>query len=59
MIFPVKQWRCWRAKSVNVFQNPDDQIFKYHVMDEVMFGPLNIGMSREEAEQKSLAALKR
>ena len=41
-----------------VFQNPDDQIFKYHVMDEVMFGPLNIGMSREEAEQKSLAALK-
>lgn len=28
-----------------------------HVMDEVMFGPLNIGMSREEAEQKSLAAL--
>ena len=41
-----------------VFQNPDDQIFKYHVMDEVMFGPLNIGMSREEAAQKSLAALK-
>lgn len=26
-----------------VFQNPDDQIFKYHVMDEIMFGPLNIG----------------
>ena len=34
-----------------VFQNPDDQIFKYHVMDEVMFGPLNIGMSREEAAE--------
>ena len=22
-----------------VFQNLDDQIFKYHVIDEVMFGP--------------------
>ena len=41
-----------------VFQNPDDQIFKYHVMDEVMFGPLNIGMSREKAEANALAALK-
>ena len=27
-----------------VFQNPDDQIFKYNVMDEIMFGPMNIGM---------------
>ena len=41
-----------------VFQNPDDQIFKYHVMDEVMFGPLNIGMSKEEAEKKAAEALK-
>ena len=40
-----------------IFQNPDDQIFKSRVLDEVMFGPLNIGMSREEAKQKSLAAL--
>ena len=29
-----------------VFQNPDDQIFKYHVIDEVMFGPQNIGMTK-------------
>lgn len=42
-----------------VFQNPDDQIFKYNVLDEVMFGPLNIGMSREEAEKHSREALKR
>ena len=41
-----------------VFQNPDDQIFKYHVIDEVMFGPLNIGMNAEEAKQHALAALK-
>ena len=40
-----------------VFQNPDDQIFKYNVLDEVMFGPLNIGMSQAEAKEKALKAL--
>ena len=39
-----------------VFQNPDDQIFKYNVLDEVMFGPLNIGMSQAEAKEKALKA---
>lgn len=41
-----------------VFQNPNDQIFKNRVIDEVMFGPLNIGMSREIAKEKSMEALK-
>ena len=40
-----------------VFQNPDDQIFKYHVIDEVMFGPQNIGMTKEQAKEKALQAL--
>lgn len=40
-----------------VFQNPDDQIFKYRVLDEVMFGPLNIGMEPAEAEKKAREAL--
>ena len=40
-----------------VFQNPDDQIFKPRVLDEVMFGPVNIGMSKEEAERKAIEAL--
>ena len=35
-----------------VFQNPDDQIFKYNVMDEVLFGPLNIGMDPEQAKKR-------
>lgn len=35
-----------------VFQNPDDQIFKYNVMDEILFGPLNIGMDSERAKKK-------
>ena len=40
-----------------VFQNPDDQIFKYKVIDEVMFGPLNIGMDKETAKQRAMEAL--
>lgn len=41
-----------------VFQNPDDQIFKYQVLEEVMFGPLNIGMSQQEAEASAHKALR-
>jgi energy-coupling factor transport system ATP-binding protein len=40
-----------------VFQNPNDQIFKSKVIDEVMFGPLNIGQGMEEAKRDSLKAL--
>ena len=41
-----------------VFQNPDDQIFKNRVLDEVMVGPLNIGMDREKALRHAEEALK-
>lgn len=40
-----------------VFQNPNDQIFKNRVLDEVMFGPLKIGMGEAAAREKSLEAL--
>ena len=40
-----------------VFQNPDDQIFKYHVLDEVMFGPLNIGMDEKQRNGKKGAGV--
>lgn len=40
-----------------VFQNPDDQIFKSKVIDEVMFGPLNVGQAFEEAKENSMKAL--
>lgn len=42
-----------------VFQNPNDQIFKNTVIDEVMFGPLQIGMSKEEASKSSEHALEK
>ncbi|HEX2986535.1 MAG TPA: ABC transporter ATP-binding protein [Caproiciproducens sp.] len=40
-----------------VFQNPNDQIFKNKVIDEVMFGPLNIGMTEQQAGEESRKAL--
>ncbi|HCD45363.1 MAG TPA: ABC transporter [Lachnoclostridium sp.] len=40
-----------------VFQNPDDQIFKNQVLEEVMVGPLNLGKSREEAKKLAEEAL--
>jgi len=46
------------ARTVGlVFQNPNDQIFKNKVLDEVMFGPLNIGQSMEEARENAIKAL--
>jgi energy-coupling factor transport system ATP-binding protein len=46
------------AKRIGmVFQNPNDQIFKYQVLDEVMFGPLQIGMDKGTAEKKAREAL--
>ncbi|HAR40408.1 MAG TPA: cobalt ABC transporter ATP-binding protein [Coprothermobacter sp.] len=46
------------ARTVGlVFQNPNDQIFKNKVLDEVMFGPLNIGQSMEEARENAINAL--
>ncbi|MFO8068516.1 MAG: ABC transporter ATP-binding protein [Alkalibacterium sp.] len=48
------------AKRVGlVFQNPNDQIFKTNVLEEVMFGPLNIGFSSTEAEKAAREALQK
>ena len=47
------------AKEIGmVFQNPDDQIFKSKVLDEVMFGPLQVGMTESESLKIAQAALK-
>lgn len=48
------------AKHIGmVFQNPNDQIFKNKVIDEVMFGPLNIGQDEVEAHDNAIAALQK
>jgi cobalt/nickel transport system ATP-binding protein len=40
-----------------VFQNPDDQLFSPTVLEDVAFGPLNLGLTPAEAKARALAAL--
>ncbi|MBC7247953.1 MAG: ABC transporter ATP-binding protein [Actinobacteria bacterium] len=40
-----------------VFQDPDDQLFSPTVFDDVAFGPLNMGLSREEVAAAVARAL--
>lgn len=46
----------WREVGL-VFQRPEDQLFAPTVLDDVMFGPVNMGMSKEEAREVALKAL--
>ncbi len=36
-----------------LFQNPDDQLFCPNLLEDVAFGPLNLGVSRKEARQRA------
>lgn len=40
-----------------VFQYPEHQLFEVDVITDVMFGPKNLGLSAEEAKQRSIEAL--
>ncbi|AGA25251.1 energy-coupling factor ABC transporter ATP-binding protein [Singulisphaera acidiphila] len=42
-----------------VFQDPDDQLFSTSVIEDVAFGPLNLGKSRAEAKRIALECLAR
>ena len=42
-----------------VFQDPDDQLFMPTVLDDVAFGPRNLGLSPQESETRALDALRR
>ncbi|MDI6655614.1 MAG: ATP-binding cassette domain-containing protein [Candidatus Hydrothermarchaeota archaeon] len=46
-----------RRKVGLVFQDPDDQLFSPSVFDDVAFGPLNLGLSRGEVEERVAKAL--
>lgn len=46
-----------RRKVGIVFQNPDDQLFNPTVEEDIAFGPLNFGLSREEVDQRVGQAL--
>lgn len=46
------------AKRIGlIFQNPNDQIFKGNLLDEVSFGLLNLGVGVEEVRDRAIRAL--
>ena len=48
----------WRSKVGLVFQNPDDQVVAGTVIQDIAFGPLNLGMPPEEARAKAVGILR-
>jgi len=52
-----KDFREVRSKTGFGFQNPDDQLFCATVMEDVAFGPLNLGMTKDEAISISIKTL--
>ena len=47
-----------RAKVGMVFQYPEHQLFDDNVLSDVMFGPKNLGLSRDEQKSRAEGALK-
>jgi cobalt/nickel transport system ATP-binding protein len=52
-----KQFNRLRAKAGLLFQDPDDQLFCPTVLEDVMFGPLNLGFTKKQSIEKSLVTL--
>jgi len=46
-----------RQKIGLVFQDSDNQLFMPTVIEDVAFGPLNLGLGRDEAQSRAIAAL--
>jgi len=51
--------RALRERVGLVFQDPDDQLFMPTVLEDVAFGPLNLGLAPEEALARAHEALAR
>ena len=52
-------FRDVRRRVGYVLQDSDDQLFCPTVLDDVMFGPLNFGLSREAARVRAIGILER
>lgn len=48
----------FRSRVGYVFQDPEVQLFCPTVMDELMFGPLQLGLAPEEAKARSMEVLR-
>jgi len=51
------RYREIRRRIGAVFQDPDDQLFMPTLAEDVAFGPLNLGLPREEAGERARRAL--
>lgn len=47
-----------RSKVGLVFQYPEHQLFEVDVLSDVCFGPKNLGLSKEEAKERAIQALR-
>ncbi len=52
-----RQFRTFRPRIGFLFQDSDDQLFCPTVIEDVAFGPLNIGLGASEARGRAIAAL--
>ncbi|GGA44197.1 energy-coupling factor ABC transporter ATP-binding protein [Psychrobacillus lasiicapitis] len=53
-----KQLRKVRQKVGIVFQFPEHQLFDETVLKDIMFGPMNFGVSEEEAKRRAIDLVK-
>ncbi len=53
--YPLRQLRTHVGL---VFQYPENQLFETDVLSDVMFGPKNQGLSKEECKERAIAALR-
>ena len=54
-----KDFREYRPKIGLLFQDSDDQLFSPTVIDDVAFGPLNLGFKGDEAKKIAIETLKK
>ena len=57
IVYRNKELSQLRKEVAVILQNPDDQIFSATVEEDVAFGPLNLGLPREEVEARVDEAL--
>lgn len=51
------EFRCQRPRIGFLFQDSDDQLFCPTVIEDVAFGPLNLGLSQGDARTRALGVL--
>lgn len=49
--------RALRQQIALLFQHPEDQLFEQYIADDVAYGPINLGLPREEVRQRVNTAM--